>query len=210
LEAAAHVDIVTGVGIQSKGLLTLDVQPITADTFTIGTQVYNILATPLAAYDVQLGATLAETQRNIVAAVNGTGVDYVNYFGGTQAHPDVVMGDFVADDAILEAKAAGVAGDLIATTETFTAVTNVFDDVTLGTEEAGAATITGVTVDGHLGADGVTADEGVVDRPMMGIAGIAVTIDDATYTDPETGDTGEGNIHTLHYPGTRNDFTNEA
>ncbi len=73
-------------------------------------------------------------------------------------------------------------------------------------------TVTGVTVDGHLGADGVTADEGVVDRPMMGIAGAAVTIDDATYVDPEDGTVGAGAAlnHTLHYPGTNPAYDTEA
>ena len=76
----------------------------------------------------------------------------------------------------------------------------------------GIGTITGVTADGHLGADGVTADEGVTDRPMMGIVGAAVTIDDATYVDPEDGTVGAGAAlnHTLHYPGTNPAFRNEG
>jgi hypothetical protein len=65
---------------------------------------------------------------------------------------------------------------------------------------------TGVTEDGNLGADGVSG--GVTDRAMMGVAGLAVTIDDATYVDPGTGAVDTEQIHSHQYPGTRTDFDN--
>jgi hypothetical protein len=71
-------------------------------------------------------------------------------------------------------------------------------------------TVTGVTVNGRLGCDGVTG--GITTRPMLGVAGVAVTIDDATYVDPDDGSLGAGAavIHTGHFPGGNPGFVNEA
>jgi hypothetical protein len=52
-------------------------------------------------------------------------------------HPTVTIAAFAGDDAVLTAKTPGLASDSIATTETFAAGTNIFDDTTLGTTRAG-------------------------------------------------------------------------
>lgn len=120
----------------SQGTLTVDTQPIIGDTFTIGvgagSKVYTFVAELDADADgeVGIGADLAAAQLNIVAAINGTD-------GFNVAHTQVTAGAFAADDSIITAIVPGTPGDLIATTETFFAATNIFDAATLGTTTAG-------------------------------------------------------------------------
>jgi hypothetical protein len=127
--------------VASQGTLTMDTQPTAGDTMTIGTKVYTFTADGTAAADgeIDVGADLADCKTLVVAAINGT--DGIN-----TAHTQVTAAAFVGDDMVITASTKGVAGDLIATTETFTAGTNVFDDVTLGTTTAG--------VDGTVGTAG--------------------------------------------------------
>ena len=126
---------------RSQGTLTLDDQPTDADDMTVDAKTYVFQAT-LTNVDgnIQIGATLAETQANLVAAFSLTGQAGVQYAAAMSFHPTVEIAAFVTDNAILTAKQSGVAGDTIATTENFTPVTLVFDGVTLGTTTAGAET----------------------------------------------------------------------
>jgi hypothetical protein len=145
----------TGVnnGAAAEGTLTVDTQPTAGDTFTIGSTVYTFRAVgdANAAGDVEVGADLAGAQANIVAAVNGT--DRFN-----DPHPSVTIAAFAANDAVLTASVAGTAGNAIATTETFTAGTNVFDAGTLGTTTAGtddyANEFSALPVPGSADSDG--------------------------------------------------------
>jgi hypothetical protein len=134
----------------SQGVLTVDTQPTADDTMTIGTKVYTFVADGTEADDgdISVGTDLATAQANIVNAINGD--DSIN-----TAHTQVSCGDFATNDATITALIGGTAGDSIATTETFTAETNVFDDTTLGTETAGADCTAG-NADGAL----IGADEG--------------------------------------------------
>lgn len=117
---------------RSKGKLTLAVQPIAADTMTIGATVYTFRA--LVDFNVPgevlLGADVAATRVNLVAALQGT--DGVN-----SADPAVTVVAFNGTTLVITAIVPGAAGDSIATTETFTSGSNVFDAATLGTESAG-------------------------------------------------------------------------
>ncbi len=144
-------------GARSQGTLTMDTLPTAADTVTIGATVYTFVAalTPLAG-EVLLGAALANSKLNLVAAVNkdpaGSGTLYAAV---TVRNVSARMLDFVNDDAVLEALIAGVAGDTVATTETFTAGTNAFDGATLGTTKAGVdATFT----EGRMTSEGLRQD----------------------------------------------------
>ena len=132
-EGNFRVDVHGDSTVKSQGTLTVDTQPTVMDTMTIGDVVYTFKAPEDTDTDgeISIGTDLATAQANIVAAVNGT--DGIN-----TANPYVTMADFAADAAVLTAIEGGTAGDLIATTETFTAVTNVFDAATLGTTTAGA------------------------------------------------------------------------
>lgn len=141
------VDIESGA-TKSQGTLTMDTNPTANDTMTIGTTVYTFKAVASAAGDIAIGVDVAATQLNTVAAVNGT--DAIN-----TAHESVSMAAFAANDAVITALVGGTAGDAIATTETFTAGTNVFDAATLGTTTAGID-CTAANADGPL----VSADVG--------------------------------------------------
>lgn len=126
-------------GATSQGTLTMDTKPLADDTLTIGTTTYTFVATPAATGDVAIGAAVANSQANLVTAINDG--DSFN-----DASTVVTAGDFSGDDCVLTAVVEGVAGDSIATTETFDEATNVFDAATLGTTTAG--------VDGTLGEAG--------------------------------------------------------
>ncbi len=144
-------------GVASQGTLTI-AEPVTStNTFTIGTTVYKMMTTPAAAYDVAIGASEAATKVNIVAAINASGTPGTEYFAGTLIHPDVAATAFSGDACVLTAKATGVAGDLIATTETFTHASNIFDDVTLGTTTAGVDNVDGSYLN-RIPADGFVYD----------------------------------------------------
>ena len=118
--------------VASQGTLTMDTQPTVGDTFTIGGKEYTFTTDGTAANDgeIDVGADLADAKTLVVAAINGT--DGIN-----TANEKVTAAAFVSDDCVLTAKIKGVAGDLIDTTETFTAETNVFDADVLGTTTPG-------------------------------------------------------------------------
>lgn len=126
--------------VASQGTLTI-AEPVTADnTMTIGTTVYTFkTGATAAAGQIGLGANEAATKLAIVAAINGT--DTFN-----TAHPLVSAAAFSGDACVITARVKGEVGDLIATTETFTHVSNVFDAATLGTTTAG--------VDGTIAEEG--------------------------------------------------------
>jgi hypothetical protein len=130
-------------GARAQGVLTLDTNPTDGNTMTIGTTVYRFKDTPAQAEDIQLGTgdeALADTQASIVATINGTGTAGTDYYAGTTSpHPLVRAAAFGTNKCVLTALHAGLAGNAIATTETFTAETNVFDDDTLGAARAGTA-----------------------------------------------------------------------
>ena len=149
---AVHVTPPRNVAaVASQGTLTMDTQPTEDDTMTIGTRVYTFRDTFTGADDeIANGADLAAAQANLVAAINGTGTDGVEY-KNTVANTQITAADFAADDSVFTAIVPGTAGDAIATTETFTAVTNVFDAATLGTTRAGAA-VSGLTATAHVSA----------------------------------------------------------
>lgn len=137
----------------SKGTLTVDTTPTAGDTMTVGTKTYTFRSngtTPLADGDIELGTgetALADTQAAIVAAINGT--DGVN-----DANTLAWAADFATNASVITAIIGGTSGNSIATTETFTAGTNVFDAATLGTTQAG--------VDA-TNAEGATAIEAAID-----------------------------------------------
>lgn len=126
--------------VASQGTLTVDTQPTVGDTMTIGTKVYTFTTDGTAAADgeIDVGADLADAKTLIPAAINGTD-------GNNDANAVASAAAFVGDDCVITALVKGVDGDLIATTETFTAVTNVFDAATLGTTTAG---VDGTVADG--------------------------------------------------------------
>ncbi len=154
LGQAVHVTPANNVAAQAaQGTLTMDVIPADTNTVTIDTKVYTFQTVLLVGDgNVAIGANVGESQVNLVAAINLTGVEGVNYGAGMTKHPTVTIGDFAADDAILTAITPGVASDAIATTETFTPVTDIFDGTTLGTTRAGLDS-SGLEASGFVSAD---------------------------------------------------------
>jgi hypothetical protein len=120
------VDI-NSVTTKSTGSLTVGAQPTAGDTMTIGTKVYTFVAVGADNADgkISVGADLAGAKLAIVAAINATDTHSV-------AHSFVKAGAFVADVCTITAKVGGVAGDAVATTETFASASNFFGAATLG------------------------------------------------------------------------------
>ncbi len=116
-------------GVKAQGTLTI-AEPVTdGDTFTINGTVFELAddadGSPTAGrVQVPTGGSEANTKLNIVTAINGQGIG-------------VSAAAFVGDDCVITADVDGTAGNSIATTETFTHGSNVFDAATLGTTTAG-------------------------------------------------------------------------
>lgn len=130
----------------ATGTLTIDTIPTAANSMTIGTEVYVFMAAEDADTDgeIPIGVDLATTQASIKAAINGT--DGVN-----AAHAVVTCSDFTDNVATITAKAVGSAGNVV-TSETFTAITNVF----------GAASLEG-GLNGTVGVEGqIMIDENYI------------------------------------------------
>lgn len=127
-------------GVQAQGTLTIAEPVTTTDQFTIGLIQYTMITTPVAAYDIAIGADEAASKVNIVAAINASGTPGTEYFAGTLANPLVSAAAFVGDDCVLTARLAGTAGNSIVSAETgneLTHASNIFDATTLGTTTAG-------------------------------------------------------------------------
>ena len=128
--------------VAAQGVLTIATKATVGDTFTIDTTTYTFVAedaTPTAG-QLKIGSDVAGTKTNVLAALKGT--DSIN-----TAHATVTPATaWSTNDLTLTAATAGVAGNAIATTETFAAEGNVFDADVLGTEQAG--------VDGTVGRKG--------------------------------------------------------
>ncbi len=139
-EAVAGVSTLTAVTAQ--GILTI-AEPVTdGDQFTIASQEYRIKTTTAQAFDIAIGANEAASKVNIVAAINASGTEGVEYHAGTTANPDVSAATFVGDITTLTAVVAGTAGNALATTETnqgLTHASNIFNATTLGLTRSGTA-----------------------------------------------------------------------
>jgi hypothetical protein len=187
------VDI-TDYAAKATGALTVDTQPISGDTMTIGAKVFTFVpvGTANANGEISVGANLAAAKLAIVAAINGT--DSVN-----TPHTLVSAGAFVADDCTITALVGGTLGNAIATTETFFTVTNVFAAVTLltGTDcTAANAVIAIVAAITALDTQGVGAADGAGNTVDMtaDVAGTtgnnittAATMANGAFTDTELG-----------------------
>jgi len=110
--------------VKATGTLSMATKPTADDTVTIGSNVYTFVASPAAAGDVAIGAAVANSKANLLAAIN----DGDTY---NDAHPDVVAADWDGDDLVVTAKIAGTAGNAIATEETFDDETDAWGAATL-------------------------------------------------------------------------------
>lgn len=131
--------------VAAVGTLTLAVQPTAGDTMTIGTKVYTFTTDGTADADgeIDVGTDLADAKTILIAAINGT--DGIN-----TAHLLVTAGTFSTNNLPITAKTKGLAGSSIATTETFTSGSNVFDATTLGATTEGVNGTIGVAGEQYI------------------------------------------------------------
>lgn len=147
-------------GVAAGGFLTIAEPVSDGDQFTIDEQEYTLLDTPVAAYDIDIGGSEAATKVNIVAAINASGTEGVEYFAGTLIHPTVEATTFDGDVMDLTARETGTAGNSIVTAESgqeLTHVANVFDNATLGDDVAGVDDVDG-SYEGIILAGGYVND----------------------------------------------------
>ncbi len=125
--------------IKAQGSLTLQNQPTNGQSITIGLKTYTF-QTVLTNADgnILIGASIAQTQANLYAAITLTGIPGTQYASATTLNQDVDATPFSSNILVLTAKVGGTAGNSIATTSTLTAP-NAFDATTLGTTRAGVA-----------------------------------------------------------------------
>gem|GEM_PF-2465546 len=152
-----RVNVSGGTTAFSQGTLTIGVvQPLAGDTMTIGAKVYTFVpdGTGNADGEIDIGVDVAECRLNIAGAINGVAPQAHNV-----AHTLVTAGAFIANDLIITALEGGVAGDLIATTETFTDAGNFFDAATLGTTTAGVDPTAAEVTDALIATINLSATE---------------------------------------------------
>jgi hypothetical protein len=161
-EFAADVALTVGEGnipvninaytVKATDGLTVDVKPTVGDIMTIGIKDFTFVPSGTANGDgeIDIGIPadlLADIQASIVKAIRGTD-------GHNEPHPLVTCGEaFLGNVLAITALIGGVAGNDIATTETFTAETNVFsaDKLANGSDcvQANAVTALAAAITDH-------------------------------------------------------------
>ena len=174
------VDI-TSKTVKASGTLTVDTQPTNGDTLTIGAKTYIFVPVGTANADgeISIGADLAGAQEAIVAAINGTD-------GHNTANTSATAGALAANASTITALIGGTVGNAIATTETFTAGTNIFAAATLGTGTNCTAANTALAVIAAVNANSaskVTASAGTGNDVLLtadtaGVVGNAIAVSD--------------------------------
>ncbi len=167
---------------KSSGTLTIDTQPNLGDTFAIGPdgkeKEYIIVpaGTANGEGEIPLGATLGDSQANVVAAINGT--DNIN-----TRNPYASAGAFDNDASAITALAGGTAGDAIKTTSTFATGSNKFGATTLGggadcvKADAKTALITAIEAGSAIvGAESGNGDTLTITASETGTAGNNIEI----------------------------------
>jgi hypothetical protein len=100
--------------VKATGTITNSTDvPTEGDTVSIAGRVYTFMDTLAAAYDVQIGSTIAETMTSLQKAINGTGVDGTDYFAGTLPNLSVTSGAPASGVITLTAIYGGVSGNSI-------------------------------------------------------------------------------------------------
>jgi predicted RecA/RadA family phage recombinase len=107
---------------KASGTITSDATaPGDGDTVTIGSTVYTFktaLTSPAEPFEVLIGVSAAVALDNLKSAINATAGEGTTYATGTTAHPSVTATTNTNTTQVVEALAAGAAGNDIATTET--------------------------------------------------------------------------------------------
>jgi len=192
--------------------LTMDTQPSNGDTLTIGSRTYTWQSTLTNADgNIWIGADLAAAKLNLGYAIaDSGGTPGTDYAAAMTANTEVSLAAFASDAAVFTALAAGTAANAFASTETFTAGTNVFSGTTMSGGLAASVAPAGspnrklqVTIPPNATASAVaTALQVALNADaefIASVSGATVTVTDAhtgTRTDAADGDTGWGSITT--------------
>jgi len=175
---AANIAVdITSKTVKAFETLTIAAQPTSGDTLTIGAKTYIFVpvGTANAEGEISIGADLTGAQAAIIAAVNGTdGHNTPNSFASA--------GEFASNASTITALIGGTIGNTIATTETFTASTNIFGAATLGSGTNCTAANTALTVIAAVNANTaskVTASAGTGSDVLL-TADVAGTIGNVT------------------------------
>lgn len=171
--------------VAAAGTLTLATQPTAGDTMSIANKVYTFVAAGTGDIDgeIALGVDLAATKPLVVAAINGT--DAWN-----TANTLVSAAAFSGDTCVITSRIEGTVGNAYTSTETFTAVGNVFDAATLGTTTAGTDCAAGAAITALVAA--ITGDTQAVVTAVDGagdtvvVTSILVGVIGNTYASTET------------------------
>lgn len=75
--------------VPASGFYGQATNPIAAETVTIGSFVYTFVVAPTVAFDVDIGGSAAASMANLIAAINLTGTEGVEYGAGTTINTDV-------------------------------------------------------------------------------------------------------------------------
>jgi hypothetical protein len=151
--------------VNAAGTLTIGAIGTAGDTFTIGNKVFTCVANGTANEngEVNIGTDKATFQTAVKAAINGTD-------GYNVAHTQVVCGTISGDNYPITAIVAGIAGNSIVTTETFTSGSNVFGAATLGSGVNGTIGIHGQPMVDATYLYVCSADNGVADKNWRRVA----------------------------------------
>lgn len=119
-------------GTNAARVLTCDTNPTADDTVTIGSTVYTFKSSVGAtAFQVLIGATLAESLRNLANAINLGPGEGTYYGSATTIHPSVSATYTATTLTATDKTASGTTANTVATTETFTAAGNTWAGSTL-------------------------------------------------------------------------------
>ncbi len=98
--------------VRATAQLQADADPAATDAVTIGNIVYTFVASPSVAYDVDVGANLAESMTNLIAAINAsTPVAGQYYETGTLENPAMSASVAATDQILLTARVPGTVGN---------------------------------------------------------------------------------------------------
>ncbi len=99
--------------VRATAQIQVDADPVATDEVTIGNIKYIYIATPAAAYDVDVGADITTSVANLVLAINATGpgVATTYYETGTLANPMMYAATAATDQILLTAHIPGTVGN---------------------------------------------------------------------------------------------------
>lgn len=179
--------VTTSTGLYATGSLTSDNTNVSdADTVTIGSKTYTFKTalTPTEG-EVLIGADADASLANLILAINHTGTPDTDYKCAT-AHPTVTAETTItAHVVVVNAIAAGTAGDSIATTEAATTLSWGAATLASGANTGGAYTVSALTTATYQRGTVVSSNSRyylVTDTGVVSSVGGGLTVTSGTQT----------------------------